>query len=255
MMSLLAKLSKERAADIAVILGSGSSINRVTDAEWDRLRKCDTWALNNWVYHPFFVPDFYMIEVKRYDYEIMQDRLREKQESYQNVRFIFPHRKFVRLGNGHMVPLQHVVPWNARTFYYLAKPRDCKRRHPVKTAQYDLEKHCLTKSYSASITVLLELLYRLDYSVIVLYGIDLFNSYYFWSDGDPKYGKVHHLTNKAHENKDPNEPHGTIVVKDFITDFSRMWMWNQGKAMYVGHRDTELYPEVPLLEDWSMYAL
>lgn len=246
------KLSKYRKADTVVLLGSGSSIKRITPAQWKIIRDCDTLALNNWVYHPTFVPDFYMIECKHYDFQIVQRRLAQKREQYKDCRFIFPVKKKVRLKNRPPVWLREVVPWDASIFEYHAVLRDPKRRSKAVNANYKPHPRMLTKSYDASLTLALELLWVMGYKTIVLCGVDLKDSYYFWSGGEPEYGEVHHLTNKAHEGKDPHQPHATIIVKDFITDFSKRWMWNQGRKMYVGNPDTALYPEIPLI-DWRTH--
>lgn len=247
------KLSKYRRADTAVLLGSGSSINRITPEVWEKIRLCDTLALNNWVYHPFFVPDFYMIEVKGYDYPIVRRRLEEKQEHYQNCNFIFPAKKMVRQKELPPIPLESVVPWDSKRFVYRAALRNAKRKGSI-DARYRPHPVILTKSYDVSITIALELLWRMKYNTIVLYGVDLLDSFYFWSSGASEYGEVHHLTNKAHEGKDPTKPHATAVIKGFITDFSQRWMWGQHRQMYIGDERTLLHPEIPLI-DWSTHEI
>ena len=58
---------KYKNSDTAVFLGSGQSINNISMQEWVVINKnCDLWTVNNWVYHPFVVPDFYMVESKWY---------------------------------------------------------------------------------------------------------------------------------------------------------------------------------------------
>lgn len=242
------QLQSKRTSDIACILGSGSSINTITTKEWKVLRRrCDTWALNNWVYHPFFVPTFYMIEVKWYGFEIMKRRLKEKQEQYQNVCFVFQHNKSIKMRDHTSRRMREVVFPNASVYEYSIKSRDPRRTHPVKTADYKFDTYNITKSYQSTLTCLLEMVWRLGYKVIVLFGVDLRNSWYFWSSGDPKYGEVHHYTNKEHMEKDPREPHATAVIADFIVDFARR-MERAGHNMFVGKDSTLLYPAIPLVE-------
>ncbi len=248
------KLSKYRRADTAVLLGSGSSINRLTSEAWEKIGLCDTLALNNWVYHPSFVPDFYMIEVKGYDYPIVRRRLAEKWKDYRNCKYIFLKGKAVRFPDGNRCPITNVLPGDADVFEYEVQHRDRKRTSKKVDAFYTTHTTSLTKSYDSSVTVCLELVWRMGYQVVILCGFDIFDSFYFWSSGGPEYGEVHHLTNKAHEGKDPKLPHATAIVRDFIVDFSNRWMWEQGRKMYVGHTDTALYPDVPLI-DWRTHVV
>lgn len=246
------KLSKYRKADTVVLLGSGSSINRLTPEAWEKIGLCDTLALNNWVYHPSFVPDFYMIEVKSYDFCIMQERLQQKWEHYQHCQYIFLKDKLVRFPDKPRCPIINILPGPADVFEYAVQHRDQKRTSQKVNALYQPHPVLFTKSYDSSVTVCLELVWRMGYKTVILCGFDIFNSLYFWSGGEEKYGRVHHLTNKAHEGKDPTLPHATAIVKDFIVDFSKRWMWEQGRELYVGHTDTALYPEIPLI-DWRTH--
>ena len=67
-----------KSSTTAVFLGSGRSINFIAPEGWEKIKGCDIWTVNNWIYHPFIVPDFYHIEVKHYNYKLMQRRIREK---------------------------------------------------------------------------------------------------------------------------------------------------------------------------------
>ena len=92
------------------------------------------------------------------------------------------------------------------------------------------------------------MIFRMGYKRIILFGVDFHNSFYFWSSGDRIYGEVHHLTHKAHENKDPNLPYGACGVMDFISDFNSKWMLPNNKKIYVGYKDTLLYPEIDYID-------
>ena len=86
----ITELLNYKKSNIAVILGSGSSINDITEQEWEKLKTFDLWALNNWVYHPSVIPNFYHIEVKHYDAEIVKRRLEEKWDKYKDVIYLVP---------------------------------------------------------------------------------------------------------------------------------------------------------------------
>lgn len=230
----LAHLKACRNSDIAVFLGCGPSINEVTENGWSNIIKHDVWAINNWVYHPTIVPNFYHIEVKHYDFDIMRKRLEQKKEKYKDVNFILPKQSSFQ-----------ICPRGSKIYTYKTKSRDPKRTHRPFNAKYKpIGGSVLTKSYDMSITALFELLYRFRYSLIILIGIDLYDSRYFWTGGNPKYGEVHHQWNKEHEGKDINLPHNTYRIKDYIVDFNKRWMIPKERKICVGHKETMLYPEL-----------
>jgi len=243
-------LQLRRQSDTAIFLGSGSSINTISKEEWEVIKKFDIWTVNNWVYHPSIVPDFYHIEVKHYNYELMKERLLEKKDLYKDVIFIFPSGKTIKMKTGQhkgqRLPLKDVAKWSANIYEYLIRPRDPKRTHKPFSANYAPDPVRLIKSYDMSITAVFELMWRMCYERIITFGIDLKDSYYFWT-GDFRYGEVHHQTNKSHENKSPSQPHATYLIKDFLIDFNRRWFRRHKKeGIFVGHISTALYPEIPL---------
>ena len=228
----------------AVLLGSGSSIRNITDEQWRAIGRYDTWTTNNWVYHPFFVPKFYMVETKWYGYDILERRFRQKWRAYQDTNFLFGYGKRIRMRDGRMPYLRNVVPACAKRYEYTAIARDAKRTHVPFNAGYTPKKHSLTKSYDMSMTLMFELLFKMGYEEVVLFGIDLHDGYYFWSGGESQYGEVHHRTNKEHEGRNPKQPHATYRIADFILDFQRTWMVPAKRNIYVGHQDTLLFPKL-----------
>jgi hypothetical protein len=238
------KIGSQNRTCTAVLLGSGSSIRNITDDQWHAIGQYDTWTTNNWVYHPFFVPKYYMVETKWYGYDILQRRFKQKWELYKDTHFLFGYGKRIRMQDGRRPYLRDVVPRDAKRWEYTAIPRDAKRTHQPFTAEYTPKDHSLTKSYDMSMTLMFELLYKMGYEEVVLFGIDLHDSYYFWSGGEKQYGEVHHHTNKEHEGKDPKAPHATHRIADFIFDFHERWMVPTKRNIFVGHQNTMLFPRL-----------
>lgn len=241
-------LQQYKQSDTAFFLGSGQSINEITHEMWNIILKHDIWTVNNWIYHPVIVPDFYHIEVKHYNYDLIQQRIKEKLIAYKDVKSIFPRGKTIKTKDGRANKLEQVVPDGMLKFDYSMVARDSKRTHSKFNADYQFDPSSLTKSYDMSITAIFELMYKMGYKRIITFGIDLFNSFYFWTGGNPEYGEVHHQTNKAHENKPPEQPHATHRIKDFLVDFDRRWMQKDRIGLYVGHTNTALWPDLTCFE-------
>ena len=154
-------------SDTCVLLGSGPSICDISEKEWEVLGKVDTCALNNWVYHPTFVPNFYFIEVKWYNYDLIKRRLAEKFEEYKKVVFLFPKGKGIRNPNTNItLPLKNVAEGFPTRIEYNIASRDRKRTHEIYTANYAIKTSKFTKSYDISITCVFEFLFRMGYKKI-----------------------------------------------------------------------------------------
>lgn len=240
------ELTSYKKCEVAVLLGSGPSINSITQDQWNKIQTYDIWSMNNWIYHPSIVPHFYHLELKSYNFHIFKERLKAKKDAYAGCSFIIPDRPIkIKQGKGKIrVGLEHAILPHDRIYKYSLFVSPRKGSHNIR-ANRKLRNNCLTKVYDASISVVLELLYKFAYSRVYLFGIDLIDSRYFWTGGDPIYGRVHHQTNKSHEGKPPEQPHATAHMKDYIVDFNQRMMSPLSRNLYVGHTETLLYPDIP----------
>jgi len=60
----LSSLRLRKKSDTLFILGSGSSVNLLTESQWTRIRAADSLGINFWLIHPH-VPDFYCFEMSK----------------------------------------------------------------------------------------------------------------------------------------------------------------------------------------------
>jgi hypothetical protein len=237
----------EKNGDTIVLLGSGESLNDITKKQWDIILTKNVWALNNHIYHPFIVPNFYTYELKSYDFPIVKERFAEKWDKYKNVKYVLP--------NNRIDYLKKALPndGNNATIYvynYIIRGKHPKLAPEQKiNANYDPNGNEFVKSYDASVNLMIDMFYKLGYNKIWLFGFDGGNSRYFWTGGDPIYGKVHHQYNKQHEHNDPNRPHNAAAASvDFIIDFNKRHMIPQGKEILIGSKKSILYPSLKLVE-------
>ena len=202
----------ERRSDVVFILGSGRSINDITDAQWAEMTASDTIGFNNWMVHPF-VPTFYVRELRSSATANIAVKacLTAREAAYRDVPFLLKdvrarHRDgnltvqdFRTAGFGdRLVSTAQVYPpadteRDLRAFLRLW--RRGASRWPVPT-------------YRASLSFLILLAYRMGYREIVLCGIDLNVPTYFWEDdgfdGD-SFGLPRNATRTtAHRTTDPD---------------------------------------------------
>jgi hypothetical protein len=237
----------EKKNDIAVLLGSGSSINDLTVKQWEKIITYDFWTMNNFVYMPIIpfacnfpvIPNFYHIEVKTYDKDIVRKHFDQKWDYYKNCNIIIPKKRFefIREAVGHLE--------QTKFFIYDFDKRDEKRADKANTnADYKIDLKTVVKSYDASVTGLLDMMYKFGYKKIIMIGFDMTNSKYFWTD-HPEFGEVHDRFNKEREaTKTADQPHNASHVKNFIIDFNRRHMIPNKREIVVGNTKTALYPDI-----------
>lgn len=235
-MKSLKHIYKHKGSDTAVFLGSGSSINNISDELWNRIGSYDTWTVNNWVYHPF-VPKFYHLEAKKINRQILKERFASR-DDYGDVVFIVNRdRKYLLdlIGGCKYIYGYRMHKINAVSKSIIPKYRPSN------------DPNVLTCNLNSSFTMVLELLCRFKYRRVVLFGVDLRDPLYFWTDRS-EYGVTHCQWNKDHQGRRRDQPHNTCHIVKFVRWFSKARMGKVGGQIFVGHEDTALYPGLELLK-------
>jgi hypothetical protein len=228
-----------------VVLATGESINDITPELYEHIKEnYDILAINNFFYHPFIVPNMLHLELKHYDAQNALKRLREKWRlGWKNVNFIFPKSRSSFL--------IRYIPNGATCAVYNFKIRgDHPKINPnvIIDANFNPDTG-IYKSYDSSVTSIINILYLMGYKNIIINGMTMTNSKYFWTNMEPELrGEVVHLYNKAHEHDDPNKPHNASHIKDYIIDFNKRHMLPNNREIYITSEDTALYPDLKIWE-------
>ena len=82
----LSLLKEQKESETLAILGSGASINELTDSDFDFIDSIDSLALNWWGAYHNFVPDFYSIELSPPVLEKWAPRINKKKKNIQKRR-------------------------------------------------------------------------------------------------------------------------------------------------------------------------
>ncbi len=210
-------------SDVGFFLGCGPSINNITDAQWAIIKQHDIWVSNWFIYHNT-IPDFYYAEIGMKYMSIWKERFRQKAGLYKDVKFMF-HKDN---------PNDSLIDETPNIFMY-------EKRKGIKGVEYILDGF-VSHSRGASLILILDMMCLMGYKKIILFGVDLSTSTYFWT-GNKKYGKTHLQTNK---NMKVNTPHTTAVkVIPFVEGFSEK---NMNGNLYVGHKETALYPKLKYID-------
>lgn len=188
--SSLNKNDLTKKSDTLFILGTGSSINDITENQFKEISKHDSIAFNHFLIHDF-IPDYYLLESSR-DSEVRNiqvHNIKQREKDYKGVKFLFKGLEFSRTQNVLAALAEEDLDID---FYYSTSLYSRNNLKTKKTTEKELlqilnfskkiNKNRISFCYEkrASLSHLLFWAYLQDYKKIVLCGIDLNNSKYFY---------------------------------------------------------------------------
>jgi hypothetical protein len=229
----------KRNSDDLYLMCTGETVNDLEPYQWDIINKSDSLAMNNFFYHPHFIPTMLSMELKTYDYDIAKRRLAEKWDmGWKNVKYILPDHRVKYLSG--------VLGSDAQVYVYHNENMGTRNSNSI-DANVVLGSDFLWKLYNASVTTMFHLAWLMGYKNVIVIGMTGKNSRYFWTDmSDSVRGEVHAIFNKDHEHQDPSRPHHASHVRSFVIDFRERHMVGLGRNIWVGSKKDMLYPDVPL---------
>lgn len=242
------------------ILGSGSSINDISDARWRQIKDGDSFGFNFWICHDH-VPDLYTFELPRPDtYGGMGrkviDKLvfwaRKKQGNYRDTI-----KLVTDLGPGRMEMLDKLPPaFKSNLFAAPTVPAFARNKKELRyyisflkrrgVFAQDDEIRSLFK-YRATLSMLIALGVKLGYRRICLCGIDLNHSDYFYQDRST-YPEMRNFRSSLN-----TDTHATLVKKpmlmpidEIVYALNEQVVAPQGATLFVEHKNSALFPRLPL---------
>jgi hypothetical protein len=244
-------------SEILFILASGSSINKIQSARWDAIARHDSIGFNFWPIHPF-VPSLYLMEAIPKNsknrphgmFEPFCRVARQRAEDYAKVpkivtelRNALPEMRFA--GSEEWVgPLYalHSFPVAARTETDFAYGLSYLRSKGVFDAA---DRISIVFKQASTLSSLIALAIRMQYRTIVLCGVDLNHSEYFYQD------TVLYPETASLEFSPRYQPHPTnspmpwlITIESVILEMKRQLLDPTGIQLYVENRSSALWPKI-----------
>jgi hypothetical protein len=202
-------LPKAKKNNQAIFLGSGPSILDIDEDFIQKLKNVDVWTSNSWIIHNKIIPDFYHVEVKAHRSGPIFKRLcKEKSDAYKDVNWIIDGTRV------HL--LEYVDPAVYPSIYAYSK-----FYRQESSGEYQIHPQAVAVSNNASLTVILDLMSRMNYEKIYFLGVDMYSSKYFWTD-NPDYDSVNIpdiIKTCKPDERAPDSNHPTQKLKDFIVEF------------------------------------
>lgn len=252
------KLQEFKTSDRLFVLGSGSSVNSLAPSQWDTIGAADSLGFNFFLVHDF-IPTYYHMEFTRGNHDIVWRALNRKPAEFKKSPFIVnvrhrdasrPMREF-RFGEFPMMS----VP---RRFYHV--PADSLQS----VLRYynsvpDRESGEFMLHYRGSLTLMISIGVMLGYKEIVLVGIDLVDSQYFYEDRD-RYpsdtaeearmylDKIRGDSTSTHLTADPNGFPGVPPIDWFLKLYNSVVLRPRGIKLTVASQGSLLRSFLDLAE-------
>ena len=247
-------LRSVKRSDILFILASGSSINKIPSARWDAIARYDSIGFNFWPIHPF-VPSMYLMEaIPKNDpygmFEPFCHIAHQRAKDYTKVvkvvtelRNALPEMRFA--GSEEWVGPLHALrsfPVAARTETEFAYGLSYLRYKGLFDAA---DRFNVVFKQASTLSSLIALAIRMQYGTIVLCGVDLNHSEYFYQDA-ALYPETASL-----EFSPRYRPHATnspmpwrLTIESVILEMKRQLLDPTGIQLYVENRSSALWPKI-----------
>lgn len=234
------------------ILGSGSSINRLSSNQWNEISKNTSIGLNLWFIHDF-IPTFYSFEQSS-DYEIREKVNKiiiKKAKDYQKTPIVlkdlygkdFDLTKLPKLD--FRVPIDISIPGDT-VKQFRKGLKKIRRFNKLKLTN----KNILFKK-RASISMMVMIGWQLGFKEIILCGVDLNNTRYFYEENSSYYKSKGIDVPESGQKKDSvhktiNKEFGNLTIDQVIYSINDILLKPDGIKLYTAFSDSALSEKLPI---------
>jgi len=244
-----------RRSDVLFVLGTGPSINRISEARWRAIAQYDTLGMNFWLYHRFVPRLFFFEAIDRRiwpeTYSAFTPLAARRAADYVSVIKVVMELyragpQFIRdLGPQWKTNLYAVDPLqaparNAKELAYALRFFERKGLFAPEARALCFFKH------NTSLSLILGFAVRMRYRKVVLCGMDLKTNEYFYQDpqlypgASPLPAEPKELPHLLYRNLD-----WLVRADAMLGEMNRLLLKPAGIELYVESRVSALWPEVP----------
>ncbi len=251
-------LSRLKTSDTVFVLGSGWSINDITEERWRVIARHDSFGFNFWTVHPF-VPRIYVCESLvpgdneswQFMYTVFKKMIEQRAEDYANAVKIVtePKPPGVRQLATELpekfrknLYIGYTAPVVARTSRELAAGLEFLRERGEFEAS---DRVRWLFKYGGSVVGMMSLAVRMRYKRIVLCGIDLGKQDYFY------HHRERYPESADWEFAPRRDPHLTtrhlpwmVPAQEVVYEFKHRVLDPAGIALFVENRCSTLFPQI-----------
>lgn len=251
--------SEYKTSDTLFLLGSGASINDLTDKQWQTIDAEDSLGFNFWIIHDY-VPTYYAFEFphdihdfRKTFYGIFERRADDYQavpiimkDLWRTVDDIDMDRIPTSMRDNLYISRDMTIPWNPDEKRSLAQ----SLRYLDWLGYFDTHNRIsLNFKQRASLSCYVLFATMLGYDEIVLCGVDLNDSRYFFMEEksyyesrgvpipDIEHSDDHHDTYTTHD--------GSLPIDEILFMINDVVLKPRNIDLYIGSKESALYPEFP----------
>ncbi len=256
-------LIRFKKSETLYILGSGKSINAVSASQWRKIQQADSLGFNLFFAHDF-VPTLYHMEFTPEIYTLVSKLLPDKDDSFRKIPFLVNYR--------HVDPERPICDYLFGAHPMFTVPRAVYRSAAelkvilqYYNAPNRVRRNNFLIHYRASLSIAVSLGVLLGYKEIVLLGVDLNNTDYFFHDTTlypagiaSEIRKVHlQLLEKqrqegqlsdVHRTFDRNWWPGALTIDQFLKVYVDTILQKKGVSLKIGSKQSALYPMLDLAD-------
>ena len=249
-------LSPLKVSDTVFILGSGWSINEISDGRWAAIKQHDTIGFNFWPVHAF-VPRIFVFEnlsknIQQDLYRAFFATIERRAKDYHNVVKIAtePHSQSEP-------QLLHELPQAFRDNLYIGYTAPVVARSGAELEsgmRYLRSKRIFSSGnsvewlfkYGGSVVAMLSLAVKMNYKRIVLCGIDLGKQDYFYHDRE-RYPESAHweFVSRKDIHLTARRLPWMVPAQEVVTCFKRTVLDPAGIQLFLENRSSTLFPQIP----------
>lgn len=248
-------LKKHKSSDTLFILGSGGSITTYTSSQFDQIGIHDSIGFNFWILHRF-VPTFFTAEFKPKSSrsEALWENLDLRSNDYKKTHIIFKYSNaFIEQISSMPQTIELKYLTSQLSMPGMSSPALRRWFTVLDSLGYfsqNNKSQCMLYR-QASLSWLLTFAIRLGYRNIVLCGVDLNNTDYFY-DIDNSYAKNNNLVipdagfhEDVHPTENPDKCHANTPISEVINIMQETLLEKRNINLYVGAKSSALYPAIP----------
>jgi hypothetical protein len=245
-----------------VVLGSGESVEEVTPSQWELIGGCVSVGLNNWLVHDF-IPDIYSLVQMQISADkgarVSMSELLRREAVVKSAPAVLLLRPHSATSSDRVIDIPAGLRERTRVYGRIGVATKNRRnlvRDLRRLIRYSL-KGQLPESVAIdegmSVARMLSLGVRAGFSSIVLVGVDLISTEYFF-DINPSY-----LTRRGLADYNPLKPSGsvhgteetetrTFAASTFIPAFAEAARQEVGTRVYVSSPSSALANHLPVFD-------
>lgn len=245
-------ISDKKKSDTLFILGSGASVDDYNKKQWNDIQNCDSLGFNFWILHDI-VPTYYMFELPR-DENNLNDFIHNLNcinEKYKDTLM------FLKQGTKGMEGFNFIpncLKDRVKVLFNPTLPIQSKSQIPkailkMKRVMCKSKKRLVVFNKRASLFTAIGFAYACGYKKIVLCGIDLNNTKYFYENNQQKIlsrgMRIPVSGQKGLIHKTDSIKFGEVTVSELIKGIYIGVLEPNNVELYTGSKNSALYEWLP----------